>query len=127
MDGGLGAPSVSRHSFDRKLNAQTMTDLTISILAQDENAEPIRAALEGVDHSEVDAHSMTGLEGGIAWLITAVLASPVLVKLLDILQDAATAEKIDKVSVKKNGKVVVEGASAKEAAKLIQKLKDDQD
>lgn len=104
-----------------------MTDLTISILAQDENAEPIRAALEGVDHSEVDAHSMTGLEGGIAWLITAVLASPVLVKLLDILQDAATAEKIDKVSVKKNGKVVVEGASAKEAAKLIQKLKDDQD
>lgn len=99
-----------------------MTEITISILGSPSFSDEIAAALKGHDYAEVERNEMTGTESELSWLVVAILGSPVIGKLLDVLEKAAARKKISKVTVSKDGKVEIEGASPKEAARILRML-----
>jgi hypothetical protein len=99
-----------------------MSEINVSLSGSENDAEEIRAELAGIPFDEVEAHSMTGMEHDIAWIIGAALGSPVVVKLLDVLQKANAERKIKKVSISKDGRVIIEGAMPRDAAKLIRTI-----
>ncbi len=101
--------------------------ITISILGASGIAEDVAIQLEGHDYSEVENNEVTGAEGELSWLIAAVLGSPVVSKVLDLLESSMARKKISKVTVSKDGKVEIEGASPEEAAQILRSLNDQTD
>lgn len=100
-----------------------MTMITISLLGASDLSDELAVALEGHDYAEVENSEMTGAEGDLSWLIAAVLGSPVLSKVLDVLEKSVARKKISKVTISKDGKVEIEGASPEEAAKILRSIK----
>ena len=99
-----------------------MNDVEISILGAEELSAELAMALEGHDYAEVEASGITGAEGDLSWLIAAILGSPVVSKVLDVLEKSVARRKISKVSITKDGKVEIEGATPDEAAKVLRAL-----
>jgi hypothetical protein len=99
-----------------------MSEIIVSLHGTKADSRDIRDALGDLPYDEVEAHGMTGMEHEIAWLVGAVLGSPVAVKLLDLLEKTNAARKIKKVSITRDGKVVIEGAMPADAARLIRAI-----
>jgi hypothetical protein len=87
-----------------------------------ELSEEMAKALTGHDYSEVEGNEITGVEGELSWLIVAILGSPVISKILDVLEKSVARRKISKVTISKDGKVEIEGATPDEAAKILRSL-----
>lgn len=104
-----------------------MSEIEISIIGAEELSEEMASALAGYDYSEVQGNEITGVEGELSWLIAAILGSPVISKVLDVLEKSVARKKISKVTIAKDGKVEIEGATPEEAAKILRSLQTKED
>ena len=104
-----------------------MSEIEISIIGAEELSEEMASALAGYDYSEVQGNEITGVEGELSWPIAAILGSPVISKVLDVLEKSAARKKISKVTIAKDGKVEIEGATPEEAAKILRSLQTKED
>lgn len=97
-------------------------NVTISFIGSSDLSNDVENALGDFEYTEVETNQMTGGENELSWLIAAVLGSPVLSKTIDFFEKTISGKKISKVTISKDGKVEIEGASPTEAIKILRAL-----
>jgi hypothetical protein len=86
-------------------------------------SEDVAKHLQNEPYDETEAHGMIGTESLLVWVIGAVLGSPVVVKLLDLLRDPNATQKITRVTLTRDGDVILENATPKQIADYLRTIR----
>lgn len=100
----------------------TTDQLEVSFTGPEDLSPHVARYLKGEQYDETEGKGMTGSENELLWIIGAVLGSPIVAKLIDLLKDSLTQAKVGKASLSRNGKVIMEGATPAQIIKVLREL-----
>jgi len=98
----------------------------LRIEGEDSVGQEISSTLAPQEYSEVSSQGMTGGEDLVIWLVPIIASSPVIIKLIGLLEKIVAQKQIAKITVIKDGSVSIQGATAKDAIKILNSIKNEE-
>lgn len=102
-------------------------EITIMWSSNEEERETLRVEVENFDHDEIETRGIEGTPDLIIWAVTLVSGSPLLIKLIDFidqrLRERHNRKTVHGLKLERNGAVEIEEATPDQVIDLLREIR----